>query len=288
MARETPLDLGAPPVPAAGQRGPAQARGPAAGLQLQAARRLQQDRAPARGRVGARHHHRERRQPLAGRGVLGPEARAPRGHRDAADDAADQGGRGALDGRRGGAVRRQLRRRQGALRHAGGGDRAHVHPPLRRSAGDCGAGHHRRRDPAAQPGPAVGGVRAGRRRRPDRGHCRLSQGAPSRREGDRRRAVRGRRDVPVAGGRAARAPRSRRHLCRRRRRARGGRADVSDRARDGGRDRPRQQRRSVRRDQGHLRRHAHGHGAGRRAGGRGTQDVGRARGRRAISRSSRC
>ena len=46
------------------------------------------------------------------------QARPARGHRHAADDAADQGRRGARHGRRGRARRRQLRRRAGALRHA--------------------------------------------------------------------------------------------------------------------------------------------------------------------------
>ena len=77
-------------------------------------------------------------------------------------------------------------------------DRHDVHPPVRRSAGHRRAGHDRRRDPAPQPGPPVGGVRAGRRRRADRRHRRLHQGAAAGREGHRRRAVRGRRDVPVA------------------------------------------------------------------------------------------
>ena len=44
VAIESPLDAGAAPVAAPRQPGPAQARGPAAGLLLQAARRLQQDR----------------------------------------------------------------------------------------------------------------------------------------------------------------------------------------------------------------------------------------------------
>ena len=62
---------------AARRRGAAQARGPAAGLQLQAARRLQQDRAPAAGRARARRDRRERRQPRAGRRVLRAAARHP-------------------------------------------------------------------------------------------------------------------------------------------------------------------------------------------------------------------
>ena len=76
------------------------------------------------------------------------------------------------------------------------------------------------------PRPARRRVRAGRRRRPHRRHRRLRQGADAGGEGDRRRALRGRRDVPLARGGRARAPRARRHLRRRRRRARGGRADL--------------------------------------------------------------
>ena len=80
-----------------------------------------------------------------------------------------------------------------------GRDRDDVHSPVRRSAGDRRAGDDRRRDPAPQPGHAVGGVRADRRRRADCRHRRISQDAAARREGDRRRAVRSRRDVPVGG-----------------------------------------------------------------------------------------
>ena len=80
----------------------------------------------------------------------------------------------------------------------------------------------------------------------------------------------------LAGG-PPRAARSRGHLRRRRRGARGRRADVPDRAADGRRDRARHQRRDLRGDQGHLRRHAHGDGAGGRAGGRRAEDVGGAR-----------
>ena len=44
----------------------------------------------------------------------------------------------------------------------------------------AGAGDDRRRDPAPQPGSVVGRVRAGGRRRPDRRHRRLHQGAAAR------------------------------------------------------------------------------------------------------------
>ena len=149
----------------------AQARRPAAGVQLQAAWRVQQDRQPRRGRSHARHHHGQRRQPLAGRCLLGTEAGAAR--RDAPDDTPHQGGRGARSAptwccpataiptrrntatgcwprrhdlhppvqggrgararRRRGAVRRQLSRRAGTLRPAAGRDRHDLHPPTTRS-----------------------------------------------------------------------------------------------------------------------------------------------------------
>ena len=124
VARETPLD----PAPRLSRRlvdrGPPQARGPAARLQLQAARRLQQDRAPdarrsaRRGVIAASAGNHAQ-----GVALLGPAPRAARGHRDAADDARDQGRGGAGAGRGGRARRRQLLRRQGPLRRARGRDR---------------------------------------------------------------------------------------------------------------------------------------------------------------------
>ena len=73
---------------------------------------------------------------------------------------------------------------------------------VRRPARHRGAGDHRRRDPAPQPGSSLGRVRSGRRRRAHRRHCRLHQGAAAGREGDRRRAVRGRRACTGRCGRA--------------------------------------------------------------------------------------
>src|SRR5687767_6765965 len=84
-------------VEAPGQPPAPQARGPAARILVQAARRLQQDggpaaRAPAQGR-----DRRERGQPRAGRGARGAALALPRGDRDAGHHAADQdrGGGGA-------------------------------------------------------------------------------------------------------------------------------------------------------------------------------------------------
>ena len=101
-------------------------------------------------------------------------------------------------GGRGRAGRRQLLRRQGPLRRAGRGDRPRLHPSLRRSAGHRGPGHDRRGDPAPEPRAARRDLRAGGRRRPHRGHRRLHQGPDAAGQGHRRRALRGRRDVPLA------------------------------------------------------------------------------------------
>ncbi len=98
-------------------------------------------------------------------------------------------------------------------------DRADVHPSVRRSAGDRRPGHGRRRDRPPSPGrSAARGVRAGRRRRADRRHRRLHQGAccPNVRvigvepfESDAM--------YQSLAGRPPRHARSRRHLRRRRR-----------------------------------------------------------------------
>ena len=67
------------PEPAAAQQGAAQARGPAAGVQLQAARRLQQDGAAERRAAAKGRDLRLGRQPRAGRGAVArtSSARAP-------------------------------------------------------------------------------------------------------------------------------------------------------------------------------------------------------------------
>ena len=134
VCRETPLDPAPRLSRAARRRGPAEARGPAARLQLQAAGRLQQDRAPRAGRARPRRHRRQRRQSRPGRRLLGTAARHPRRDRDAADDAGDQGAGGARPGRRGRARRRQLRRREAALRRDAARHRPDADPALRRPA----------------------------------------------------------------------------------------------------------------------------------------------------------
>ena len=89
---------------------------------------------------------------------------------------------------------------------ARGRERAGLHPPVRRPAGDRGPGHDRRGDPAPEPGASCravfvpvggGGLIAG--------IAGLHQGAACPQvKIDRRGALRGRRDVPVPrGGRSA-------------------------------------------------------------------------------------
>ena len=99
VAIEIAARPGAQPVAPPGQPGAAQARGPAVGVQLQAARRLQQDGAPAGRAAGARRDLRLGRQPCAGRGAERAQARLPGGDRDAGDHAAAEGRRGACAGR---------------------------------------------------------------------------------------------------------------------------------------------------------------------------------------------
>ena len=94
VAVETPLELRADSVAAARQSRAAEARGPAAGVLVQAARRLQQDGAPARGRARARRHRRVGRQPRAGRCARRAAARLRCDDRHAGHDAAHQDRRG--------------------------------------------------------------------------------------------------------------------------------------------------------------------------------------------------
>ena len=88
-----------------------QARGHAAGVQLQAARRLQQDGAPLDGGAGARRDLRLGGQPCAGRRARRARARLQGAGRHADDHALAQGRGGARPRRRGRAARRQLLRR---------------------------------------------------------------------------------------------------------------------------------------------------------------------------------
>ena len=102
VAVETPLELAPTLSRAARQSRAAEARGPAAGVLVQAARRLQQDGAPDAGRARARRHRRVGRQSRAGRRARRAAARLRRDDRHAGHDAADQdrGGGGARRDRR--------------------------------------------------------------------------------------------------------------------------------------------------------------------------------------------
>ena len=95
-----------------------------AGVQLQAARRVQQDGASVARAARARRDLRVGRQPRAGRGAGRAQARLPRRDRDAGDDAAGEDRRGAGAGRRGRAARRQLFRRLRARARAAEGREA--------------------------------------------------------------------------------------------------------------------------------------------------------------------
>ena len=155
-------------------------------------------------------------------------------------------------------------------------NRTHAGASLRRSARHRRSGHDRQRDSAPQARGRLGDLRPGRRRRTHRRHRQLRQGVATEYPRHRRRAVRGRRDVPIARGRTADRARSRRDLRRRRRGPRGRRDHVPHRAEDGRRDRPGVERPDLRRDQGRVRRHAFDHGTGGRARGGGPAGVGRA------------
>ena len=156
--------------PPARLRGAAQARGSAAGLQLQAARRLQPHGAPHRGRTRARRHRRQRRQSRAGRRLsarkLGIHAVIvmPETTPEIKVDAVR--GLGAevvlpatLRGRQASSATK-LQRQSGAI----------AHPPVRRPAGDCGPGHRSARRlcasasatwrPCSSPSAAAGSSRA--------------------------------------------------------------------------------------------------------------------------------
>src|ERR1700694_3757195 len=106
-----PARAGERHLAAHGQPYPAQARGQAAGVLVQAARLVQQDGPPHAGEARARRHLRERGQPRAGRGARRPEAQREGDGRDARDHAAHQGDGGFLARREGRAPRRQLPRR---------------------------------------------------------------------------------------------------------------------------------------------------------------------------------
>ena len=154
----------------------AQVREPAVHGLVQGARRAQPPlRFVAEGEEAGRDRH-VGRQPRPGRGLSRPPAVDPRHHRHARQHADREGGQHPPARRRGDPDRRDGggggRVRAGAWPRQG----AHLHPPLRRSAGDRRPGHagagdagHGARDRHAD--------RADRRRRADLRHCRCRQSA---------------------------------------------------------------------------------------------------------------
>ena len=176
-----------------------EARGSAADLHLQAARRLQPHRAPVGRREGPRSHHGERRQPRARRGLRRAGTSVSRPDRHAADHPRHQSDAVRELGAEVQLAGDSYAEAKARLRRARRRDRPRLRPRVRRPAGHCRPGHHRAGGPGQPAQRRRRDLRAGGRRRADCRHRQLREGRASRRPGDRRRAVRGRRDVPVAG-----------------------------------------------------------------------------------------
>jgi hypothetical protein len=142
-------------------------------------------------------------------------------------------------------------------------------PPLRRPGRHRRPGHGGMEMLQRHSGPLDAIFVAGRRRRTDRRHRQLREGAPI---PDIRvigvEPVDCRRDDAVAARRSPREARERRAVRRRRRREAGRRRDLPPRPQGRRRHDPGRQRRHLRRHQGRLRGHAHRPRAGRRTGGR--------------------
>ena len=208
VAIETLARARAAPVRAPGQHGAAQARGPAAGVQLQAARRLQQDGAPERRRscrrgvicASAGNHAQGvalSAQTLGCTAVIVMPVTTP-----AAEDR-----RRARARRRGRAARRQLLRCLRARARARARTRPDLRAPVRRPRRDRRPGHDRDGDPAPAPGPDRRGVRRHRRRRADLRRRGLHQGGATGDQGHRRADDRLRRDDALGTRRQARPAR---------------------------------------------------------------------------------
>ena len=206
VAVETPLEPREEPVAPPGQPGAAQARGHAVGLQLQAARRLQQDGPPGARGAAARRHLRLGRQPRAGRraGARSAWACAPSIVMPVTTPTLKVDAVHAL----GGEVVLHGDSYSDAYGHAlqiEAGRGPDLRAPVRRSRRHRRPGHRRDGGAAPAPGPDRRGVRGDRRRRPDLRRGRLHQGAAARDQGHRRAGGRLRRDDPVgAQGQARR------------------------------------------------------------------------------------
>ena len=187
--------------PAPEEPGLAQARRPAAGAQLQTARRLQQDGASLQRAAEKGRDLRLGRQPCSGGGAGCQQAGHAGRDRDANDHAAGQDRCGARAGRRGRSAWRKLfrcLRPCGAAAEKAGAD---LCAPVRRPRCDRRPGHDRHGNaaPAAKPGlrPPGRGVRGHWWRRPDFGCGQLHQGGAPRDQGDWRADERLGRDDAV-------------------------------------------------------------------------------------------
>ena len=157
----------------------AQVREPPVHRGLQGTRRAQCAAASRRGAACTRRHRRLCRQSLAGAELSWPPPGRAGDHRDARNHAQRESDADAERWRRRGAVRRDLRRGLCPCARARAGTRANLRPPVRRSAGRCGAGHGGARN-AGREGRFRLPRRADRRRRVDEWDGDGGQGAQGR------------------------------------------------------------------------------------------------------------
>ena len=133
----------------------------------------------------ARRHRHVRRQPRPGRGLSRPPAVDPRHHRHAREHADREGGQHPPARRRGDPDGETVEEAAAFALAARPRQGAHLHPPLRRSAGDRRPGHAGAGDAGHRAGNRYAG-RADRRRRADLRHGRCRQGLEARHPRDRR------------------------------------------------------------------------------------------------------
>ena len=231
VAIETPLQDAPLLSRAARQPAAAEARGPAAGLLVQAPRRLQQDVAPAGGRAAARGRRRLGREPRAGRRARGAARSAPTATivmpvttpQIKVDSVAALGATVVLEGDSyddaHAEAMRIVRRRKLTFVHP------YDDPDVIAGQGTIAMEILR-----AAPRADRRDLRRRRRRRPDRGHRRLREAPPPRDPHRRRRAGRRERDGALAPSRPPDHAPARRPLRRRRRRQAGRRRAVPARA----------------------------------------------------------
>ncbi|KAF1858237.1 hypothetical protein Lal_00014737 [Lupinus albus] len=274
--RRNPAGIRPQPVEAHRQQDLPEARGHAERLQLQAARRLQQDGEPVGVATETGRDLRIGRQPRAGRRHVGGPPELPRRDRDADHHAQRESGCRAR-------VRRQQRGSRPARRvvhgrvqpraGAGEGAEARIRAPVRRPGRHRRPGHDRRRDPAPAFGADPRDLPRHRRRWPDQRRGRVREADPPGHQDHRRADDRFRRDGAQPEGRRARDADGRRPVRGRHRRAPRRRGDVPPVPGTGRRHHHRRQRRAVRRHQGRVHGHAQHRRAVRRARHRGREGV---------------